>query len=557
MAKYNTLSYLTALLKAYGIKNIVANPGTQNSQFNAIVQKTDYFNCYSVLDERSAAYTAVGIAQETGEPVVITCTGATASRNYLSALTEAYYRKIPIIAITFYPDYSNKYSVEPQYIDRSISQNDVKTIDVDLPIIRTNEDKEECIILIQEALFTAKYRNEPVHINCHINLNFDEDYLSLPEVLPVECHKENFEILQDNMQNQDFAIFIGAHRKFSAEEHNAISVFAKSWDLPVICDHTSNYFGDNKVLLSRYCAMQRVRRHPQYIIDMGLVSGNYFQGFLFRPNIKIWRISEDMALHFRNNRHVERILFGQEKAIFKALTRKEKITDGYYTYIKSEMNKLKNPDLPLSNTLICENLAKYLPENCTLHASIINSLRSINFYETEKKVEISCNVGGFGIDGAVSTLVGQSLAAPDKLHFGLIGDLAFFYDMNILGNRHITNNIRILLVNNNKGVEFRFNPILEKHLGNETDVLISAGNHYKNGAKDWALSCGFEYMHADNKESFLKQIQGFCNNKFEKPVLFEVYTKTEDEQESYNLIQQYNRNKLEDAAIKIYHAFKI
>ena len=66
MAKYNTLSYLTALLKAYGIKNIVANPGTQNSQFNAIVQKTDYFNCYSVLDERSAAYTAVGIAQETG-----------------------------------------------------------------------------------------------------------------------------------------------------------------------------------------------------------------------------------------------------------------------------------------------------------------------------------------------------------------------------------------------------------------------------------------------------------------------------------------------------------
>ena len=64
-------------------------------------------------------------------------------------------------------------------------------------------------------------------------------------------------------------------------------------------------------------------------------------------------------------------------------------------------------------------------------------------------------------------------------------------------------------------------------------------------------------MHADNKESFLKQIQGFCNNKFEKPVLFEVYTKTEDEQESYNLIQQYNRNKLEDAAIKIYHAFKI
>ncbi|MBQ7126339.1 hypothetical protein IJO12_04565, partial [bacterium] len=97
-----TIYYLISMLKAYGIKNIVASPGMQNSKFNAVVQEDDFFSCYSVVDERSAAYFATGISYETTQSVVITCTGATASRNYLSALTEAYYRKIPIIAITFY-----------------------------------------------------------------------------------------------------------------------------------------------------------------------------------------------------------------------------------------------------------------------------------------------------------------------------------------------------------------------------------------------------------------------------------------------------------------------
>lgn len=100
-ASYNVVHYVIAMLKQYGIKNIVASPGTQNAYFNYFVQEDPYFNCYSVIDERSAAYVATGIAYETGVPVVITCTEATASRNYLSAMTEAYYKKLPIVALTF------------------------------------------------------------------------------------------------------------------------------------------------------------------------------------------------------------------------------------------------------------------------------------------------------------------------------------------------------------------------------------------------------------------------------------------------------------------------
>ena len=89
-----------ALLKAYNIKKIVASPGTTNIPFVCSAQNDSYFEMYSCVDERSAAYMACGLSAESGEPVVLTCTGATASRNYFSGLTEAFYRRLPILALT-------------------------------------------------------------------------------------------------------------------------------------------------------------------------------------------------------------------------------------------------------------------------------------------------------------------------------------------------------------------------------------------------------------------------------------------------------------------------
>ena len=80
---------LIALLKAHGIKRIVASPGSTNVAFVGSVQNDPWFEVYSAIDERHGAYMAVGMAAETDEPVVLSCTGATASRNYIPALTEA------------------------------------------------------------------------------------------------------------------------------------------------------------------------------------------------------------------------------------------------------------------------------------------------------------------------------------------------------------------------------------------------------------------------------------------------------------------------------------
>lgn len=540
--------YLISLLKAYKIKYVIASPGMQNAKFNSIVQEDKAFNCYSVVDERSAAYVATGIAYETQEPVIITCTGATASRNYLSALTEAFYRKIPIIAITFFNYDSNKYSLSPQYIDRTNSQNDIKYISVELPKKMDTSGKKRCLTFLNAALINAKYNNLPVHINCPAIHNYKDIEQSLPiDIWTPTIYSENFETLKREFNNKNTAVFIGSHTKFSKNEELALSEFVSSWDIPVICDHTSNYHGKNKILVSQISYKMKSLTPPDIVIDIGGISGEYSSSSIF-TKAKIWRIAEDNKFSNRLNLPVENLFLCREQYFFERMKNDTTISSGYYTYLKSESEDKIKIELPLSNGLVCQNLAKYIPANSSLHVSILNSLRNMNFFDLPENIDVNCNVGGFGIDGAVSTLFGQSLAYPNKLYFGIIGDLAFFYDMNILGNRHLSSNLRIILINNNRGEEFRLNPTLELNLGNSTDSLIAASGHYKNGAKSWAEACGFYYMKAETKDEFGTQIKDFCTQKFEQPVLFEVFTTDENEKLGLSLLKNniVNCNKTKE-----------
>lgn len=552
---FNTVHYLIALLKAYGIKNIVSSPGIQNSFFNATVQNDKDFKCFSVIDERSAAYMATGIAFEENKPVVITCTGATASRNYVSALTEAYYRKIPIISITFFNPISNKFNLEPQFVDRSVSQNDIKYLSVELPMINKQEDITKCIVFLNAALSQAFYQNKPVHINCPANLDFKNLRKDLPtNIWKTNYYSENFEEVSKELENKDFAILIGSHKKFSKEEEIAISNFAESWNIPVLCDHTSQYHGKNKIYITQAFAMVRnLTQKPNLIIDIGDICGDYNYKSLFKKT-KIWRINEEGFYQGRSNNPLTKIFACSEKMFFNTLINKQYTKSDYYTKIKHSIENIKYPELPLSTTYICQKLTQIIPNNSSLHLAILNSLRNMNFFKLDSSITVNCNVGGFGIDGAVSTIVGQSLANPKRKCFALIGDLAFFYDMNAIGQRDIKNNLRIIIINNNKGIEFRIGEELENLLHDNTDILIAAGGHNKGGAKGWAEACGFEYLSANTKEAFDNQINTFCNGNFKKPVLFEIFTNTKDEQTGIKLMLNFNRNKVEEGLIKCYKA---
>jgi len=399
-------------------------------------------------------------------------------------------------------------------------------------------DKKNILTNLNAALSLAKYNNKPIHINCPAA--FDFTIKTYPtDIWTTKYHYDNFASLINELKNQKFAIFIGEHKKFNKEEEMAISNFAISWGIPVFCDHTANYHGKNKILITQYKFLNTIDLRPNLIIDLGGISGVYNKGGLFN-NAKLWRISQTCKYNNRHDTPLTNLLVGTTKNIFNELINKNESKNSYYNEVLEKINSIKFKDIPHSITLVAQQLAKNIPENSALHVAILRSLESIDVFTLPESVDVCCNVGGFGIDGPVSTALGQALANPKKKTYLLTGDLAFFYDMNILGNRHIPNNLRILLVNNHEGVCMRFNSTLEDAWGTKPGVLVTAAGHYKGGAKAWAESCGFKYITANNKEDLLNQIDNFCNGNHDAPVLFEVFTTVEQDKEAVKKLRQQN-----------------
>ena len=398
---FKTVHYLIAMLKAYGIHNIISSPGCQNAMFNLIVQDDDYFNCYSVTDERSAAFMASGIAEETGEPVVITCTGSSASRNYVPALTEAYYRSVPVIAIPFYNRASNEYNLAAQFTDRSITQKDIKTVQVKLPEIHDYIDKTRVLTYLNAAISEAKYNKKPVIIECPSIMDFSVIDKSLPDdIWKTEFINDIKNTDKDYLKNKNIAVFIGSHSKFTAKEQEALSNFALSCNAPVFCDHTSNYKGKNKILSARAITAHHLKK-PDLIIDIGGVTGDYFARGLF-DNAEIWRISPKGKFNCRYDLPVTKTFVVSEKTFFSLMKNDFLPVGRYFSKVQGAVKNINIPELPLSNYLIIQNLAKYIPEHSVLHHGVSNTKRGMNFFDFSNTIDISCNVGVCGIDGAVS-----------------------------------------------------------------------------------------------------------------------------------------------------------
>ena len=143
---------LIYLMKKHGVRKVIASPGTTNICFIGSIQEDPYFEIYSSVDERSAAYIACGLAAESGEPVALSCTGATASRNYVPGMTEAYYRKLPVLAITSSQHSGKIGQLIPQVTDRGRPMNDIAKLSIQIPKIHDEEDEWACGVAINNAL---------------------------------------------------------------------------------------------------------------------------------------------------------------------------------------------------------------------------------------------------------------------------------------------------------------------------------------------------------------------------------------------------------------------
>ena len=529
-----------ALMKAHGVKKVVASPGATDMPIVASMQQDPYFEMYSSIDERSAAYIACGMAAESGEPVAITCTGATSSRNYMPGLTEAFYRQLPVLAITCSRSNANIGHYVDQVTDRTQLPSDVVMESVQAQSIHCPEDEWDVMVKVNKAMIgLTRNGGGPTHINL---VTASSSNFAVKEIAPVrkislyQKEDEFPEVPQGKV-----GVFVGAHEKWSNELTVAVDNFCEVYNGMVICDPTSNYKGKYRILMPLLCEQAKEEvggEQLDLMIQIGFVSS-----MLFKKAKVMWRVAKDGVV--RDTFRKTNSIFQMSELDFftKIIEGKGKKENTVYSEYKERYETLLHslPELPFSNIWVAQQLSGQLPENSVLHLGIRNSLRSWGYFDIPNSVLSYCNTGGFGIDGGISSLIGASMVNKQSLFFGVFGDLLFFYDMNSLGNRDIKPNLRIIVINNGLGQEFKnvsFPGSLL--LGEDIDKFTAAKGHFacqsKTLVKDYAENLGFEYLTASNKEEFAKVYKRFITKEVtERPMLFEIFTNTKDETEAHHL----------------------
>lgn len=556
MGKYSSeksVQILIAALKANGIRKAVVSPGTTHINFILSMVNDGGFELYSAVDERGAAYMACGLASESGEPVVISCTGATASRNYLPALTEAYHRKLPILAVTASQDFVRCGNLSPQFIDRTGQPPDSVRMSVQVPIVRCAEDEYDATLKINKAVLELfRHGGGPVHINLATSYTNEFSVDDLSHVRVIRRHYSGDQLPEIPKQGK-IAVAVGNHKQFSDALTKAVDRFCAAHNATVIVDHSSHYWGNYRVLPTIITCQEHHKTDLfdiDLLIHIGEEHGDYYTEPALKRAKEVWRVSEDGEL--RDPFHkLTRVFEMREEEFFLHYAQEETADQELHSFRDSLRREAAEiyadiPELPFSNIWLAQQVIPRFPADACLELGVSNTMRAWTFFDFEKETYTLANTGCRGIDGAVPTLVGMSLANPDKIHYAVMGDLTFFYSFNILGNRHIGNNVRIILVNNGCGQEFNMysHRASKIYQGDHEKIneFVAAGGHTgtksKLLVKHFAEDLGMKYLTASSKDEFLNLLPVFLNvDQREQSIIFEVFTDMDEENMALKMIR--------------------
>ncbi|MDF7825419.1 2-succinyl-5-enolpyruvyl-6-hydroxy-3-cyclohexene-1-carboxylic-acid synthase [Pontiellaceae bacterium B12227] len=534
---------LVKLLKEYGVRHIVVSPGGSSVPIVHSLEADKYFTCYSVVDERSAAYFAMGVSQQLGEPVAAVCTSGTAACNYLPAVTEAFYQNVPLVLITAdkHPYYNHQ--LVHQVINQQNIYQDKCKHSVSLPIeIKTDDDAWYCRRLINEALLdTSRHGAGPVHINIP-TIGSQQNYSvkELPDLKAINLLSYGSDVelwqgkIEELVEAKEILVVFGQHCPYSEETVRYIEMFAEKYNCFLSVEHVSNL--KCKGALPTYPVLETDARHaaktapPDLLISLGGNSATYqmrnFTSTVTKP-FKHWVIEESGYVKdpFKHLTDIFECTPAYFFEFFAKNAPEGAVNDqAYYTKWSELADNFNLTELPYSNFYAAQGLAANIPDNSLLHLSILSSTRHMQFFELDKSIRVYSNIGALGIDGSMSSFMGQA-AVSDNLAFLMIGDLSFFYDMNSIGLKHVSKNVRILLVNNRGASEFHF------YIGKQNIASLDDYVSVRHGstAKGWVESCGFRYLSAETKEEFDSSIVDFVSEDSDAPVLFEVFTDMEED----------------------------
>ncbi|GAA4079420.1 2-succinyl-5-enolpyruvyl-6-hydroxy-3-cyclohexene- 1-carboxylic-acid synthase [Flavobacterium cheonanense] len=523
------------ILRAKGITTIIISPGSRNAPLTIGFASHPDFTCYSIADERSAAFFAVGMAQQLKKPVAVVCTSGSALLNYYPAFAEAFYSQIPFVVISADRPQSKIDIGDGQTIRQENVFDNHSLFNANL----TENASDENDFLINEAINTAFAKKGPVHINAP----FEEPLYETVSELTVEpkvISATTKEFIYDEPISEYANIWNTSKKKLvlvgvnepNAVEQKFLDKLANDPSVVVMIETTSNlhhpkFINTIDSIITPFTHEDFLDFQPEILVTFGgMIVSKRIKAFLrkYKPNhhwhiddLRAYDTFDCLTKHFE----VQPNLFFQS---FFMLT--ETVESNYNQYaqnIKALRQKRSLEYLakiPFTDFKVFEKLIPALPKNSQLQISNSSPIRYAQLFDIEISIEVFSNRGTSGIDGSTSTAIGAAVASK-KPNVFIAGDIGFLYDSNALWNNYIPKNFKIILINNGGGGIFR---ILPGH--DETSVFNTffETSHCLT-AEHLCKMYGLNYLTASTETTLEESLIAMFSND-EKPTLLEVFTPT-------------------------------
>ena len=521
---------------AKGITDIVISPGSRNAPLTIGFASNPDFKCYSIADERCAAFFALGIAQQIQRPVAVVCTSGSALLNYYPAVAEAFYSQIPLIVISADRPQSKIDIGDGQTIrqENVFANHSLYNANLTEEASKTNDHK------INEAIDAAFYKKGPVHINAP----FEEPLYETVSELSVDAMVHHFAGLNPIAPVEDLtdfaAIWNQSAKKLVLVGNNnpnliseaTIEAFANDESVVVMTETTSNlhhpgFISNIDTIITPFTNEDFEDFCPDILVTFG--------GMIVSKRIKAFLRKYKPKQHW----HIDPL---RAYDTFGVLTKHFEVSPTAFferflpltTSIKSDyfakMNQLKTirkekqanfiTKVPFSDFMVFDGVIKSLPKDSQLQISNSSAIRYAQLMEIDPSIEVFCNRGTSGIDGSTSTAIGAAVAHNKPTVF-ISGDVSFLYDSNALWNNYIPDNFKIILINNGGGGIFR---ILPGHQETTVFNTFFETTHHLT-AEHLAKMYGFIYLTATNEVTVKKALEELYDQNTE-PTILEIFTPT-------------------------------
>lgn len=531
-----SIQLLAHVLQQYGIKDVVISPGSRNAPIAIHFAELDGFNCYSIVDERSAGFVALGMAKSNKMPTVISCTSGSAAANYYPAVTEAFYENTPLLVVTAdrpvdYVDIFDGQTIRQKSLFQQHSYGDFELLEDD-------EDGADDFNLniIKKAVELCFEKQGPVHINVPLSEPLYDLVSEIPQFPDVEkTISDNQYILSNQLVaewnlSKRVMILVGSQSP-NAELETLLEQLAKNHTAVILSEINSNLNYDKFFThIDRYIFNFSEEDYRQYAPDLLITIGQN----VVSKKVKQFLRKAKPAHHWHIDPFwqpdtyfslTEKIVCNPTDFLTQLVKAVKLEPRAYYNLWdvlreKRDKKHQENSNFTgFSDLKFFEILSRMLPEDLNVHFSNSSAIRYAQLFDF-KKSHFYCNRGTSGIEGSTSTAMGFAIANP-KPTVLITGDLGFFYDINGLWNDYIPPYTRIIVMNNGEGNIFKIIPGPSNANANILDEFI-ATRHHKT-AELLAKHFGFNYVKVEEEVSLERVMEHFFEPDL-TPKLLEVNT---------------------------------